>query len=110
MNLKTLIGLLVLMLPGLADVAYAEEPNTLSDKEKNAGWRLLFDGRTTAGWRGYRSKTMPASWKVENGSLLSRPQKGESWIFHRRKCRTPPPLQFPFNYREFSVGFHRILR
>jgi len=60
------------------DVAYAEEPNTLSDEEKKAGWRLLFDGRTTAGWRGYRSKTMPASWKVENGSLLSRPQKGES--------------------------------
>jgi len=78
MNLKILVGLLVLMLAGLADVAYAEEPNTLSDKEKKAGWRLLFDGRTTAGWRGYRSKTMPASWKVEKGSLLSRPQKGQS--------------------------------
>ena len=78
MNLKTLVGLLVLMLSGLAGVAYAEELNTLSGEEKNAGWRLLFDGRTTAGWRGYRSKTMPASWKVENGSLLSRPQKGES--------------------------------
>jgi hypothetical protein len=78
MNLKILVGLLVLMLSGLADVAYAEEPNTLSDKEKKAGWRLLFDGRTTAGWRGYRSKTMPASWKVEKGSLLSRPQKGQS--------------------------------
>jgi hypothetical protein len=78
MNLKTLICLLVLMLSGLAKVAYAEEPNTLSEEEKKAGWRLLFDGRTTAGWRGYRSKTMPASWKLENGSLLSRPQKGES--------------------------------
>ena len=78
MNLKILVGLLVLMLAGLADVAYAEELNTLSDKEKKAGWRLLFDGRTTAGWRGYRSKTMPASWKVEKGSLLSRPQEGQS--------------------------------
>ena len=78
MSLKTLVVLLVLMLPGLVDVVYAAGPNTLSDEEKNAGWRLLFDGRTTAGWRGYRSKTMPASWKVENGSLLSRPQKGES--------------------------------
>ena len=78
MNLRTLVVLLVLMLSGLADVAYAEKSNTLSDKEKKAGWRLLFDGRTTAGWRGYRSKTMPPSWKVENGSLLSRPQEGES--------------------------------
>jgi len=78
MNLKILVGLLVLMLSGLVDMVYAEELNTLSDEEKKAGWRLLFDGRTTAGWRGYRSKTMPASWKVENGSLLSRPKEGDS--------------------------------
>jgi hypothetical protein len=25
----------------------------LTAEEKNAGWRLLFDGRPTAGWRGY---------------------------------------------------------
>jgi len=75
MNLKTLVVLLVLIFAGLV---YAEKPNTLSDKEKKAGWRLLFDGQTTAGWRGYRSKTMPPSWKVENGSLLSRPKEGES--------------------------------
>jgi hypothetical protein len=54
------------------------EPNTLSPEEKNAGWRLLFDGRTTAGWRGYKSKTMPESWRVENGSLLARREKGKS--------------------------------
>ncbi|MBN2314578.1 MAG: DUF1080 domain-containing protein [Sedimentisphaerales bacterium] len=75
MNLKALVVLLVLMFSGLV---YAEKPNTLSDEEKKAGWRLLFDGQTTAGWRGYRSKTMPPSWKVENGSLLSRPQEGEA--------------------------------
>jgi hypothetical protein len=56
----------------------AGEPNTLSEDEKKAGWRLLFDGRTTEGWRRYKAKTMPPSWKVENGSLLSRPGKGES--------------------------------
>ncbi len=80
MNPRTLVGLLVLTLSALTDAAYAEEPNTLSDEEKKAGWRLLFDGRTTAGWRRYRSKskTVPTSWKVENGSLLSRPREGES--------------------------------
>jgi hypothetical protein len=56
----------------------AGEPNTLSEDEKKDGWRLLFDGRTTEGWRKYKSKTMPPSWKVENGSLLSRPRQGES--------------------------------
>jgi len=43
---------------------------------------LLFDGRTTAGWRGYKSKTIPESWKVENGSLLSRREKGQVYGRH----------------------------
>ncbi len=58
--------------------AKAQEPNMLSPDEESAGWRLLFDGRTTTGWRGYKSTTMPSSWKVENGSLLSRPAEGDS--------------------------------
>jgi hypothetical protein len=78
MNVKTLVGSLLLLAIGLAEAAYGQEPNTLTDEEKNAGWRLLFDGRTTTNWRGYKSKTMPASWKVKDGSLLSRPQKGDS--------------------------------
>jgi hypothetical protein len=32
-------------------------------------WKSLFDGKTTAGWRGYRSKTMPAGWQVIDGAL-----------------------------------------
>jgi len=59
-------------------VACAEEPNTLTQAEKEAGWKLLFDGKTTAGWRGYKMQTMPASWKAENGSLLSRHEQGDS--------------------------------
>jgi hypothetical protein len=69
---------LILVTFGLADAAYAEGHNSLGDEEKNAGWRLLFDGRSTAGWRGYKSKTVPGSWKVENGSLPSRREKGKS--------------------------------
>jgi hypothetical protein len=69
---------LLLLFFGLARWARAEEPNTLSAQEKQAGWQLLFDGRTTAGWRGYRSDRMPDSWKVENGSLLARREKGKS--------------------------------
>ena len=75
---KLCAGALILLSCGVRQATHAQEPNTLSTEEKNGGWRLLFDGRTTAGWRGYKSSTMPASWKVENGSLLSRHGQDES--------------------------------
>jgi hypothetical protein len=52
--------------------------NALTPDEAAAGWQLLFDGKSLAGWRGYRSKSVPGSWKVENGSLLSRRQMSVS--------------------------------
>ncbi len=45
-------------------------PNTLTDAEKHAGWKLLFDGKTTAGWRGYKMDKMPPGWTVESGALV----------------------------------------
>jgi Domain of Unknown Function (DUF1080) len=33
------------------------------------GWRPLFDGKTTAGWRGFRQKAIPDGWKVVDGTL-----------------------------------------
>ncbi len=70
-----LAGALFLLALGAVGAAGAQEPNTLTPEEKAAGWKLLFDGQTTAGWRGYKSETMPASWRVEHGSLLSRHEK-----------------------------------
>jgi hypothetical protein len=75
MKLKSLV-LFVLIMFGLPSNGNAD--NSITAEEENAGWRLLFDGRSTAGWRGYKSKTVPASWKVENGSLLSRRAEGQS--------------------------------
>ena len=43
--------------------------NTLTAAERDAGWRLLFDGRTTDGWRGYNRADMPAGWQVVDGTL-----------------------------------------
>jgi len=37
--------------------------------EKDNGWRSLFDGRTTAGWRGFRQQQMPSGWQVVDGAL-----------------------------------------
>jgi hypothetical protein len=44
--------------------------NTLTDAERAAGWKLLWDGRTNAGWRGAKSPDFPAKgWVMENGEL-----------------------------------------
>jgi len=42
--------------------------NTLSKKEKEHGYVLLFDGKSMNGWRAYQNKSL-ASWEVENGTL-----------------------------------------
>jgi hypothetical protein len=45
-------------------------PNQLTDAERSAGWRLLFDGRTLAGWRGLGYDTVPAAhWVVVEGTI-----------------------------------------
>jgi hypothetical protein len=44
--------------------------NILSAEEQAAGWKLLFDGKTTAGWRGLGKSEFPAKgWVVEDGTL-----------------------------------------
>ena len=48
----------------------ADEPNTLTPAEKADGWRLLFDGRTTAEWVASGKEEFPAKgWVVEDGTL-----------------------------------------
>src|SRR5689334_20035891 len=56
--------------------ATSAAPNTLTDAEQKAGWKLLFDGTSTTGWRGYKSDAVPAEWHVEDGTLTkSKPAK-----------------------------------
>ena len=43
--------------------------NTLTGPEKAAGWRLLFDGETTTGWRNYGKPTISDGWKVQDSAL-----------------------------------------
>lgn len=43
--------------------------NTLTQAERDAGWQLLFDGATTAGWRTYRTDHVTDGWQVLEGNL-----------------------------------------
>lgn len=52
-----------------ASTSFEQPLNTLTESERAAGWRLLFDGKTTDGWRGYNRKDMPPGWKVIDGVL-----------------------------------------
>jgi len=59
-----------LELKELPPVSGGGHPNTLTSAEREAGWRLLWDGHTTWGWRGARSETFPEKgWEIADGAL-----------------------------------------
>lgn len=60
----------ILLLGQGARAQSSSPPNQLSLEEQKAGWRLLFDGKTTQGWRGFRKTDFPAErWVVHEGCL-----------------------------------------
>jgi hypothetical protein len=75
--MKTLA--LGLALAVLATGAFAKDKpmaahNTLTAAEQAAGWKLLFDGKTTAGWRGFKQAGIGPGWNVADGILLPDPK------------------------------------
>jgi hypothetical protein len=68
---RPLVALLIALAPVALD---AQQPNQLTATEKAAGWLLLFDGRTFAGWRGLGYDSVPtAHWQVQDGSIRKIP-------------------------------------
>jgi hypothetical protein len=74
-TLRLLLFILVLAAP----VKAADEPplNSLTDKEKSDGWKLLFDGKTTKGWHKYKGKEIGDRWKVVDGALALKHKDGK---------------------------------
>jgi len=52
----------------IATCNFTHAQNTLTKKEKKDGWKLLFDGKTTNGWRNYGKESI-SGWIVIDGIL-----------------------------------------
>jgi hypothetical protein len=75
--MKKILVLSALILTGAA--AFAQQPNTLTAQEKQQGWTLLFDGKSTTGWHTYLRDTAGSKWQVRNGAIVfdtSQPANG----------------------------------
>ncbi|MEQ1853078.1 MAG: DUF1080 domain-containing protein, partial [Chthoniobacteraceae bacterium] len=61
----------LLLLLTLAAVTALAGDNELTDPEKGAGWKLLFDGKdASAHWRGYKKDSIPDKWVAKDGALV----------------------------------------
>ena len=57
------------MLTIMTLLALTSQDNTLTDAEKAAGFKLLFDGKTLDGWRGWKKEKPTEAWKAVDGIL-----------------------------------------
>jgi hypothetical protein len=74
--MKRTLVFLLLALSGV--IGMAQQPNTLTNKEKKEGWKLLFDGKTTKGWHTYLRDTVGSKWQVKDGALVFDPSQPSS--------------------------------
>jgi hypothetical protein len=74
------IGLGLLTLTAASALAQGN-PNSLTPDEAKQGWKLLFDGKSLAGWEARTTSAPPATgdWVVQNGTLVC-PGTTAGWI------------------------------
>ncbi len=59
----------------MASLLAAADPNTLTPAERAAGWKLLFDGKTFAGWTDPAQQTPPGdAFRIVDGTLMVTPK------------------------------------
>jgi sugar phosphate isomerase/epimerase len=62
---------ILLIIALLWSINLLAKDNTLTDLEKAEGWKLLWDGQSTEGWRGAKLSVFPANgWTIQNGVLI----------------------------------------
>lgn len=76
----------VLLVCGVSFVATAQEHNTLTKKERKAGWQLLWNGRDLSGWKSNSSNgDMNKGWKAVDGELVIMARSGAGDIITEKR-------------------------
>ena len=70
------------------------DPNKLTRSEILAGWKLLFDGNSTEGWRNYKKDSISDAWKVVDGALIREGNNAGDIVTTKK-----------YKYFEFSVDY-----
>jgi len=68
-----------------ADGDHQDALNTLTAREREAGFELLFDGESLSSWRGFRSDSIPAAWRPSDGVLAFDPAAGGGDLMSREE-------------------------
>lgn len=72
--------------PEVPEISYLN--NRLSEREKEEGWKLLWDGQTMNGWRNAVSDQLPAEgWTIDNGILTVHPEENSMDIVTEESFR-----------------------
>jgi hypothetical protein len=58
-------------------VVIEKKNNFLTDEEIADGWKLMFDGETTSGWRGFNQPVINKGWTVKDECLYSSGKGGD---------------------------------
>lgn len=107
-------------IPNYSPTEIAQTINTLTDQENRDGWKLLFDGRTAAGWHGSKNKpensSIPPGWIIQDGALCST-GKGENLLTEDRfqdfelkmDWKVAPEASCRICYRVNDSTLHNVL-
>jgi len=81
----TRLGFRCLWVIGLVIPAFPSPAHSQAAKG-DAGWKILFDGKSTENWRGYRSNSFPSrGWVIDNGCLKVQAGVGGGDIVTKQK-------------------------
>lgn len=69
MKRNAVVSLCFLAVVLIVAPAHGQSANKLTDKEKKAGWILLFDGNDFKGWRQCNGKEMPKNWIIDDNAM-----------------------------------------